>query len=120
MKSHEDWQPGPRPQWVQCLHEVLEPGWVRLDADEMLEEARRRTGLSDFGGDSFLEPYRVFVDSIDREAKLHALGRVISRSDCLNWLENRLQLADARKRHPEIAREPIDRPLVITGLPRTG
>jgi hypothetical protein len=99
---------------------VLRPGWVRLDADEMLDEAARRTGLSDFGGDSFLEPYRVFVRAIDREARLHPLGRVISRSDCLNWLENRLQLADARKRDPGIAAEPVERPLVVTGLPRTG
>src|SRR5262245_57054320 len=108
------WQPGPRPAWVQSLHEVLEPEWIRLDADEILDEAVRRTGLSDFGGDSFLEPYRVFVRSIDREAKLHPLGRLITRSDCLNWLENRLLLADARKRDPGIAAERIERPLFIT------
>ena len=37
-----------------------------------------------------------------------------------NWLENRLQLADTRKRHPEIAAAPVERPIFITGLPRTG
>jgi len=120
MASRSLWQPGPRPAWVRSLHEVLEPGWIRLDADEMLEETVRSTGLSDFGGDSFLEPYRVFVRSIDREARLHPLGRLISRSDCLNWLENRLRLADTRKRQPEIAAQPVERPLFITGLPRTG
>jgi len=120
MPSSSIWQPGPRPAWVRSLHEVLLPGWIRLDADEILDEAMRRTGLTDFGGDAFLEPYRILVRSLDWEAKLHALGRVISRSDCLNWLENRLQLADARKRHPEIAAERVERPLFITGLPRTG
>jgi hypothetical protein len=114
------WQPGPRPAWVQSLHEVLEPGWIRLDSDELLEEAIRRTGLSDFGGDAFLVPYRILVRALDEEAKLHALGRAISRSDCLNWLENRLQITETRKRHPEIAASPVDRPLFITGLPRTG
>jgi hypothetical protein len=120
MSARTLWQPGPRPDWVRSLHEVLEPGWIRLDADEMLELAMRGTGLSDFGGDSFLEPYRILVRSIDTEAKLHPLGRIISRSDCLNWLENRLLLADARKRSPEIASERIEKPLFITGLPRTG
>jgi hypothetical protein len=120
MSRRSLWQPGPRPGWVQSLHEVLEPGFIRLDADEMLGEAVRRTGLSDFGGDSFLEPYRVLVRSVDEEAKLHPLGRVITRSDCLNWLENRLQLAEARKRQPGIAAERIENPLFITGLPRTG
>jgi hypothetical protein len=114
------WRPGPRPAWVQSLHEVLEPGWIRLDADELLDEARRRTDLCDFGGDAFLEPFRIFVRALDEEAKLHAVGRAISKSDCLNWLENRLRLADTRKRHPEIAAAPVDRPLFITGLPRTG
>jgi hypothetical protein len=114
------WQPGPRPGWVQSLHEVFDASWIRLDADEMLDEAMRRTGLSDFGGGEFLEPYRILVRAIDGEAKLHPLGRVISRSDCLNWLENRLLLADTRKRHPEIAASPVERPIFITGLPRTG
>jgi hypothetical protein len=45
---------------------------------------------------------------------------VISRSDCLNWLENRLRLADARRRDPAIAAERVEKPLFITGLPRTG
>ena len=114
------WQPGQRPDWVQSLHEVFDPAWIRLDADEMLDEAMRRTGLSDFGGNEFLEPYRILVRAIDTEANLHPIGRVISRSDCLNWLENRLWLADTRKRHPEIAAAPLDRPIFITGLPRTG
>jgi len=114
------WQPGPRPDWVRSLHEVFEPGWIRLDADEMLDEAMRRTGLSDFGGTEFLEPYRILVRAIDEEARLHPIGRVISRSDCVNWLENRLLLADTRKRHPEIAAAPLERPIFITGLPRTG
>jgi hypothetical protein len=114
------WQPGPRPAWVQSLHEVVDPGWIRLDADELLEESMRRTGLSDFGGDAFLVPYRILVRALDEEAKLHALGRAISRSDCLNWLENRLQITETRKRHPEISTAPVDRPLFITGLPRTG
>jgi hypothetical protein len=38
----------------------------------------------------------------------------------VNWLENRLLLAETRKRHPEIAAAPVERPLFITGLPRTG
>jgi hypothetical protein len=118
--SGDLWQPGPRPAWVQSLHEVLEPCWIRLDPDEILDEAVRRTGLSDFGGDAFLEPYRILVRSLDREARLHPLGRAISRSDCLNWLENRLLLAEARRRDPGIAAERVERPLFITGLPRTG
>jgi hypothetical protein len=115
-----DWRPGPRPDWVEALHTIADPAWIRLDADELLAEASARTGLSDFGEGDFLEPYRIFVRALDAEAQLHALGRLIARSDVSNWLENRLQLADWRKRRPEIAREAVAAPIFITGLPRTG
>ena len=115
-----DWRPGPRPAWVQALHSIADPAWIRLDADALLDEARTRTGLSDFGDAAFQEPYRIFVRALVEEAKLHALGRLIARSDLVNWLENRLGLTSFRKRHPEIAAEAVERPIFITGLPRTG
>src|SRR5262249_36142916 len=49
-----------------------------------------------------------------------ARGRASTRGDCFTGLETRLLLADARKRAPAIAAERVERPLVITGLPRTG
>ena len=115
-----DWVPGPRPEWVRALHTVADPAWIRLDADELLSEASAKTGLSDFGASDFLEPYRIFVRALDAEAQLHTLGRLIARSDIVNWLENRLQLSDWCKRRPEITSQGIEAPLVITGLPRTG
>ncbi|MGH7289225.1 MAG: sulfotransferase family protein [Myxococcota bacterium] len=115
-----DWRPGPRPAWVQSLHTIADPAWIRLEADELLDEAMARSGLSDFGDGAFQEPYRIFVRALNEEAQLHALGRLIARSDLLNWLENRLALSDWRKRHPGIAAEAIERPIFITGLPRSG
>jgi hypothetical protein len=118
--AHVHWAPGPRPDWVQALHTIADPAWIRLDADELLAEASARTGLSDFGESDFLEPYRIFVRALDAEAQLHALGRLIARSDVRNWLENRLQLTDLRKRQPEIAAARVEAPIFVTGLPRSG
>lgn len=114
------WQPGPRPEWVQALHQTTSPDWIRLDADEIAEEARIQSGLSDFGRDLFWEPYRILVDSLNQEAQLHTLGRLLARDDLLNSLLIRLHLTDWRKRHPEIAEEDVEEPIFITGLPRTG
>lgn len=114
------WQPGPRPEWVQALHQITNPDWIEIDADRIAEEAQTRTGLTDFGRDLFWEPYRIFVDAINTEAELHTLGRLILRNDLLNSLEVRLQLTDWRKRHPEIADEQVEDPIFIVGLPRTG
>jgi hypothetical protein len=118
--SDDVWQPGPRPAWVRSLHAAVDPAWIGLDADELLEQARRRTGLDDFGGGEFLVPYRIFLRAVESEAKLHALGRMLVRGDVLTWLENRLRLHDSRKREPAIAAQRIERPIFITGLPRTG
>ena len=114
------WQPGPRPEWVSAFNELGSPAWVRLDETELLEEARRNTGLSDFGGGEFREPLRIFLDSLERESQLNLIGRVLTRGDLLNLLENRLRMTDTRRRHPEIADEQIEKPIFITGLPRTG
>lgn len=114
------WQPGPRPAWVTALNENSDPRWIELDADALLAEARARTGLDDFGDDAFLEPFRIFVQSLREEAKLHTVGALLIRDDLLNSLTVRLQITETRKRHPEITEEVVEKPLFITGLPRTG
>ncbi len=114
------WQPGPRPEWVRSLNLQGRPEWISLDERSLVDEAVRRTGLRDFGGERFWEPFRIFLRALEDEAQLHFAGRVLVRGDLLNWLENRLQMTDWRRRHPEIDAERIERPLFITGLPRGG
>lgn len=93
---------------------------VQLDRSRLLEEAERRSGLSDFGDSGFLEPLGRLLDSFENESGLSLLGRIAARQDVLRLLVNRLQMEDDRKRQPEIAEEQITRPLFVTGLPRTG
>jgi hypothetical protein len=91
-----------------------------LDFDALLEEARARTGLSDFGDAPFREPLRRLLRGLDEEADLNALGRSIQRERILGFLVNHLQFESWWRRHPEIAREEIAQPVVIIGLGRTG
>jgi hypothetical protein len=105
---------------VRALNTLGDPSWIRLDEGALLDEAVRNTGLSDFGGDSFRTPLRIFLDSLAQEAQLNFVGRVLARSDILNLLENRLRMTEARQRNPEIDAVQVTRPIFITGLPRTG
>jgi hypothetical protein len=91
-----------------------------LDAADLCARATRRTGLDDFGDDAFREPLRVLLGSLEQEAGLHVLGRLIARTDLVRLLENRVRMVAARTHHPEIAAGKIERPLFIVGLPRTG
>lgn len=88
--------------------------------DEVLDAACRDTGLEDFGGDSFREGLAVLVGSLDIEADLNPMGEFIVRDLIMRALKNRLHIEDWYRRHPEIADEVIERPLIGLGLPRTG
>src|SRR5215831_21384950 len=93
---------------------------VDLDEAALLDRARRLTGLTDFGDPFFREPMRVLLDAFETEAQLTMLGRVIARTDVVRLLENRLRMAAVLDHYPEIADGPIERPIFIVGLPRTG
>ncbi|HEY8156986.1 MAG TPA: sulfotransferase [Myxococcota bacterium] len=94
--------------------------FARLDVDGLLARAARRTGLHAFGDARFQEPLRRLVASLESDAALTPFGRIVARRDLGRLLENRLRLHDAFLRHPEIGDGPVERPLFVIGLPRTG
>jgi len=91
-----------------------------LREDGLIDSARRQTGLHDFGPHSFQEPLRRLIDSMEAEACLNPIGRLAAREDLIRLLANNLRMEEERKRNPAIAGEEIRRPVIITGLPRTG
>ena len=92
----------------------------RLDADALIEAARRKTGLEDFGDEFLLDALRVLTRSIDEEANLHPFGRWVVRNRLLDALKLRLKIQALVTRHPDILKQQITAPLVIAGLQRTG
>lgn len=91
-----------------------------LERSELMAAATRGTGLSNFGDPAFEEPLAVLLDSLDREARLHALGRAIMRGRVLAMLKNRLRIEALYQAHPEIEAVRLEQPIVIAGLQRTG
>jgi len=91
-----------------------------FDENSLLDAARQRAGLSDFGDDHFLIGLRVLLRSLEEEAALHEGGHAIVREDLIRLLYNRLQMSAVFNAHPEITSLPVERPLFIIGLPRTG
>ena len=89
-------------------------------AEQLIEKAKRRCGLDDFGGEEFVEPLSRLLEACQRDARLNVIGRLALRGDVVRILCNRLQLARDRKLYPEIAQQNIREPLFIVGLPRSG
>src|SRR5512142_2274594 len=91
-----------------------------LQAEPLVSLARRRTGLDDFGDDAFIDPLRRFLSACMDEASLSLVGRMATRWDVVRFLTNLLHFRDAERREPAILDETIERPIFITGLPRSG
>jgi hypothetical protein len=91
-----------------------------ISVDRILADAKRKVGMSDFGDEAFMEPLEVLVDSINREAALNPVGRMIIRGRIVGVLVNKLVAQDTIKNHPEILDIPVEAPIVVAGLARTG
>ena len=89
-------------------------------SEELIERARRRAGLQDFGNTRFQEGLQVFLRACAEEADLSLFGRLGTRWDIGRLLSNLLRLRDEELKSPGILDEPIVRPIFITGLPRSG
>jgi hypothetical protein len=91
-----------------------------LSADELIARARRQTGLVDFGGAPFEEPLQNLLRACGEEGELSLFGRFATRWDAVRFLSNLLRLHEEERRAPEILDQPIEHPIFIAGLPRSG
>jgi Sulfotransferase family len=82
--------------------------------------ASRITGLTDFGPDDYTDGLAVLLESYARDADLTPLGRKRSRGMLRGALTSRLLSQAAWQAYPEHAAVRIERPVFVTGLPRTG
>lgn len=124
MSDSTLWTAPPHPDWVAAINREGTyfnlPAVVPLDEASLLAEAERATGLSDYGDDLWREPFGVYIKSLEEEAQLTLMGRLMARNDVILWLSTRLRVTDLLKRHPEILDEEIKAPMFIVGLPRSG
>ena len=88
--------------------------------DDLHEAASRATGMSDFGGDEYVEGLRILVDDFTDEAGLTPEGNYMQRSFMRGALVARLLSQSGFTSHPSYADVAIERPVFVTGLPRTG
>ncbi len=93
---------------------------VEFSEAGVLADARTAAGgLSDFGDASFRDGLRALLRTYDENA-FSEKGRQRNRRRLVNLLATRLRIEAAFAKHPEIAAREIARPVVLTGLPRSG
>ncbi|MEZ0349992.1 sulfotransferase [Mycobacterium sp. pR1184] len=90
--------------------------------EDMHASATKLVGLDDFGvdDDNYREALGVLLDSYRRDANLTALGSKMNRFFLRGALVARLFSEASWKQYPQHADVAIERPIFVTGLPRTG
>lgn len=91
-----------------------------LNSKRLCVAARRQTNLEDFGEGEIESRLSVLTDSIEHEANLHLPGRFLARMHLRDLLETRLVLTDVWKQLKAQDAQRIERPVFITGMPRSG
>ena len=98
----------------------VEANPVTLSENAILAAARDATGLSDFGPEDFRERLKMLVDEWNGDTRAYALKRAFLLNYAVRYATNRLLIHDLLNRHPEIHDEPIEQPIMVVGLPRSG
>lgn len=91
-----------------------------MNTADIIESARRATGLSDLGDPKALEGLEVLVRASNDEARLSPAGAMRWKETLIGIAINRLRIVDYLKRKPELLQRPVEKPMFVFGLPRTG
>ncbi|MFC3964899.1 sulfotransferase family protein [Nocardia jiangsuensis] len=88
--------------------------------DDLHASATKVIGLEDFGADDYRAGLEVLLESYAADAELTPWGNKINRALLRGGLIARALSESAWQKYPEHARVPIERPIFVTGLPRSG
>lgn len=94
---------------------------MALTFQDVLDGARAKTGgMAEPDCGSWREGLEILLKDHARENRLTERGWASVRGRYIDCLAARMTVDDYHRRHPELARQEIVRPVFILGLPRTG
>lgn len=96
---------------------------LQLSVDALIEEAQKNSGLEKFDSQSFREGLGVLVDDINagiRSGDRPEAGVERFKNDLVTALERRLKTTAYLDSRPELLARPIEKPVFVFGVPRTG
>ncbi|MCP4109232.1 MAG: sulfotransferase [Desulfobacteraceae bacterium] len=94
--------------------------FARIDEEVLTHEAVKQTGLTDFGDIRYQEGLHRFLNSVEKDANLNFLGRLLVHNMTFRTLANRLKMTEFFKQQPNVPDQPLIPPIIILGFFRTG
>ena len=90
-----------------------------FNADELIDAARKATAVERFDSESFREGLGVLLADANR-VSYPDMGIQRFRGALIGALATRLKTTAYLEQRPELLGRPIERPLFVLGIPRTG
>jgi hypothetical protein len=90
-----------------------------LNADQLIEQAQQKTGLSEFDSNSYREGLDILLSDANKN-NMPERGVERFSSSVVDVLANRLKVTDYLKQRPELLERKIEKPVFVFGVPRTG
>lgn len=91
-----------------------------MSVDTVLATARTRTGLEDFGPLDFTERLSALLHEVEADDNVWKAHKAAFVEQCVSAAANRLLIQHFWTRHPESLRTPVERPVNVIALPRSG
>ncbi|MDZ7882626.1 MAG: sulfotransferase [Mycobacterium sp.] len=88
--------------------------------DDLLKVAAQRTGLSELDSESWREGSSILLDEVNESSAFTPGGREHVMGLFTDALSRRLRVHDYLQTHASVLDEPVEKPLIIIGMPRTG
>jgi hypothetical protein len=92
---------------------------AKLVVDQLIEAARKQTGLEQFDSDSYREGLEVLVADMNK-LNYSESGSARNQDSLIGYLAARLKTTDYLAKRPELLKRPIEKPIFVFGIPRTG
>lgn len=91
-----------------------------MTVEDIIAAASAKTGLTDIGDPAILEGLGILLKAYEEEARFTERGKQRQLAKLVETMANRMRVEDWLKKHPELLERPIEKPLFVFGLPRTG
>lgn len=92
-----------------------------LQPNALIDAAHEATGIADFDSNTWREGFDVLVGDVNAHIDNYSEGGLARvKNDIVHYLKGRLKVSDYLAKNPELLDRPVERPVFVMGVPRTG
>lgn len=91
-----------------------------MSVEKVIAAASEQTGLTDYGDPAVLEGLERLLAAYESEARFTPRGKQMAFDDLVTYMAIRMKVEGWLNDHPELLQRPVEKPMFVFGLPRTG